>query len=282
MESNLELSRRSFVRTGLAAGFALAVQPIAEATIHTDDAGLVAGEVQIKGADGFTFPAYQAYPVKHGKTFPVVVVIHEIFGVHEHIKDVCRRFAKRGYLAIAPELFARQGDVSKVPDVQSIIQTVVSKVPDAQVASDLDAVVAFVKTEGKADVRRLAVCGFCWGGRQAWLYCAHNPAVKAGGAWYGPLGGTPNPLQPKTVPEAVVDLTVPVLGQYGGQDRSIPESALAELRGILAKGKSGSEIVVYPDAGHGFNADYRPSYNEKDAKAAFTRLLGWYRAHGVG
>ena len=282
MTTTEDLTRRAFVKTSLATGFALAVQPIAHATtIHTDEAGLIAGEVKVTGQDKFVFPAYQAYPDKPGETFPVVVVIQEIFGVHEHIKDVCRRFAKHGYFAIAPELYARQGDVSTLTNIGDIIGKVVSKVPDAQVAADIDATLAYVKGLGKADMSRLGVTGFCWGGRQTWLYCAHNPRVRAGAAWYGPLGGTPTPLQPRTATEAVATLTVPVLGQYGGQDQGIPIASLDKLRKVLAQGKSGSEIVVYPDAGHGFNADYRPSYNEDDAKRAFARLLDWFGSHGA-
>ena len=280
MSENEELTRRNFVRATLATGFALAVQPIAEATIHTDDKGLVAGEVHVKGPDGFEFPAYRAYPEK-GANLPTVIVIQEIFGVHEHIKDLCRRFAKVGYFAIAPELYARQGDVSKIANIGEVISQVVSKVPDAQVTGDIDATVAFAKATGVADTARLAVTGFCWGGRQTWLYAAHNPAVKAAGAWYGPIAGRPSDLQPKTVLDSVAGLTVPVLGQYGGKDQGIPQTDVARLKDVLDGGKSGSKIIVYPDAGHGFNADYRPSYNETDAKLAWTRLLEWFKDHGA-
>jgi len=234
----------------------------------------------VTGPDGFVFPAYRAYPEK-GTNFPTVIVIQEIFGVHEHIKDVCRRFAKKGYFAIAPELYARQRDVSNMPNIGDIISKVVSKVPDPQVAGDIDATVAFAKSTGIADTVKLGVTGFCWGGRQTWLYSVHNPAVKAAGAWYGPIAGKPSDLQPKTVLEAVANLTVPVLGQYGGLDQGIPQTDVAKLKDALDAGKSGSKIIVYPDAGHGFNADYRPSYNEKDATLAFTRLLEWFKDHGV-
>ena len=211
-----------------------------------------------------------------------MIVIQEIFGVHEHIKDMCRRFAKRGYFAIAPELYARQGDVSNVANIGDIISKVVSKVPDAQVAGDLDATLAYAHSTGFADDARVGVTGFCWGGRQTWLYAAHNPKIRAAGAWYGPLGGTPNPLQPKTVMDIADTITVPVLGQYGGKDNGIPLTDIARLETILAQGKSGSEIAVYTDAGHGFNADYRPSYNAKDATEGFERLLAWFKAYGVG
>lgn len=272
-------SRRAVLRTGFAAGFALAVQPIAEAAIETDTSGLVAGMTTFKAPDGVMVPAYQAYPAKGGK-HPVVLVVQEIFGVHEYIKDVCRRFAKQGYYAIAPELYFRQGDVSQIKDFQKIIGDVVAKVPDAQVMSDLDAAVVHAKSTGHADTAKLAITGFCWGGRIVWLYAAHNPKVKAGGAWYGMISkgftaGGKNPIDIGST------LTVPVLGQYGGQDTGIPQADIEAMRAELAKGKSGSQIIVYPDAGHGFHADYRPSYNEKDAKAGFARLLAWFKDHGV-
>jgi carboxymethylenebutenolidase len=271
------MTRRAFVASGLATGFAMAVQPVSAETIHTDSKGLAAGEVKVKAPDGVEIPAYRAMPDKGGK-FPVVLVVQEIFGVHEHIKDVCRRFAKKGYFAIAPELYYRQGDVSKM-EMKDIIPNVVAKVPDAQVMSDLDAAVAYAKSTGKADTDRLAITGFCWGGRIVWLYAAHNPTVKAAGAWYGMLtrgfGPAKNPI------DIALTLTVPVLGLYGGQDQGIPASDVEKMREALKQGKSGSEIVVYPDAGHGFNADYRPSYNEKDARDAFAKLLTWFKEHGA-
>lgn len=274
------MTRRAFVAGGLASGFALAVSPVSAATITTDTVGLTAGEVRFKGTDGIEIPAYRAMPDGAGP-FPVVLVIQEIFGVHEHIKDVCRRFAKRGYFAIAPELFFRQGDVSKTEDFQAIIRDVVSKVPDTQVMTDLDSVVAYAKSTGKADTSRLAITGFCWGGRITWLYAAHNKGVRAGGAWYGRLVGESNPLQDLYPVEIAPHLSVPILGQYGGQDTGIPLATIEQMRTALAQGKSGSEIVVYPDAGHGFYADYRPSYNEKDAQAGFARLLDWFKQHGA-
>ena len=272
-----DITRRVFVAGGLATGFALAVQPVSAATIHTDSTGLVAGETHVKGPDGVVIPAYQAYPARGGK-FPVVLVVQEIFGVHEHIKDVCRRFAHQGYYAIAPELYFRQGDVSKLS--MNEIFPVVAKVPDAQVMGDLDASLAHAKATGKVDANKLAITGFCWGGRIVWLYAAHNPRVKAGAAWYGMISkgfaeGVKNPL------DIAPTLTVPVLGLYGGQDQGIPQTDVEKMREALKHGKSRSEIVVYPDAGHGFHADYRPSYNEKDAKDGFVRLLTWFKKHGA-
>jgi carboxymethylenebutenolidase len=274
------ITRRGFVAGGLATGFALAVQPVSAETTHTDEKGLTAGAVTFKGPDGFTVPAYRAFPEKGGP-FPTVLVVQEIFGVHEHIKDLCRRFAKAGYYAIAPELYARQGDVSKIEDFSKIISDVVSKVPDAQVMGDLDAAVAYAKGTGKADTGRLSITGFCWGGRVVWLYAAHNPKVDAGAAWYGRLTGgfTPDAKNPVDVGAT---LKVPVLGLYGGKDNGIPQADVEKMRAELAKGKSGSEIIVYPDAGHGFNADYRPSYAEKDAKDAWAKMLAWFDKHGAG
>jgi len=278
-----EMTRRQFVQntlrvTGLAAGFALAVQPVSAQTIHTDTNGLTAGEVQIPTADGH-IPGYRAMPAK-GKTFPVVLVVQEIFGVHEHIKDVCRRFAKRGYLAIAPELYARQGDVSKVADISQIMP-IVSQVPDAQVMSDLDAAVAFAAKSGHGDTKRLGITGFCWGGRIVWLYAAHNAHLKAGVAWYGRLVGNTDPLHPQNPMDLAAQVKAPILGLYGGQDQGITQDSIAQMRGKLQAAHKPCEIVVYPDAGHGFHADYRPSYNAKDAADGDKRLYAWFKQHGA-
>jgi carboxymethylenebutenolidase len=280
----VEAPPRPFMVTTLTTGFARVVQPIeARSTITTDTTGLVAGEVQIPVSDG-EIPAYRAMP-EPGKSLPVVLVVQEIFGVHEHIKDVCRRFAKQGYLAVAPELYARQGDVSKMTDFSEIREKVVSKVSDAQVMSDLDAAVAYAEKTGKADVQRLGITGFCWGGRIVWLYAAHNPSVKAGAAWYGRLMPAPNTpanlLQPTHPIDVAATLKVPVLGLYGGKDEGIPLATVEQMRAQLAAGQSGSEIVVYPDAPHGFHADYRPSYHKEAAEDGWKRLLAWFQQHGA-
>jgi carboxymethylenebutenolidase len=278
-----EVTRRRFVVTSLAAGFALAVRPVAAQTvITTDTKGLEAGEVKIPVSDG-QIPAYRAMPDK-GKGFPVALVVQEIFGVHEHIKDICRRFAKLGYLAVAPELYARQGDVSKIADIQEIISKVVSKVPDAQVMSDLDATLAWAASnKGNAD--HAGVTGFCWGGRIVWLYAAHNPRLKAGVAWYGRLVGETNGLQPENPIDLVKSLKAPVLGLYGGADQGIPVDTVEKMRAALkASGNPAaekSEIVVYPDAPHGFHADYRPSYRKEAAEDGWKRLRAWFKAHGA-
>jgi carboxymethylenebutenolidase len=205
-----------------------------------------------------------------------VLVVQEIFGVHEHIKDICRRFAKLGYLAIAPELYARQGDVSQMQNVQDIIQKVVSKVPDAQVMSDLDAAVAWAE-KNKGDTKKLAITGFCWGGRIVWLYAAHSPKLKAGAAWYGRLVGQPTELTPKNPIDLVAELKAPVLGLYGGADQGIPNDSVEKMRDALKSAGNKSEIILYPDTPHGFNADYRPSYRAEQAKDAWAKMLAWFK-----
>jgi len=273
-----EFTRRGFVVTSLAAGFALATLPVSAQTITTDTQGIEAGEVKVPVADG-QIPAYRAMP-SAGGPFPVVLVVQEIFGVHEHIKDICRRFAKLGYLAVAPEMYARQGDVSGLKDIQEVIK-VVSKVPDAQVMSDLDAAVAWAKSTGKADTAKLAVTGFCWGGRVVWLYSAHNPAVKAGVAWYGRLVGQPDPLRPENPIDVVGKLKAPVLGLYGGDDDGIPVATVEQMRAAIKAAGRPDEIVLYPATPHGFHADYRDSYRKDKAEDGWARLLAWFRKNGV-
>jgi carboxymethylenebutenolidase len=274
-------TRREIMMTTLAVGFAAATLPVhAQTLITTSAEGLTAGEVKIPVSDG-EIPAYRAMPAQGG-TFPVVLVVQEIFGVHEHIKDVCRRFAQEGYCAIAPELYARQGDVAKFTDYKEIFAQVVSKVPDAQVMSDLDATAAWAVKTGIGDAARVAVTGFCWGGRITWLYAAHNPTLKAGVAWYGRLTGQATELQPQYPLELVAELKAPVLGLYGGKDQGIPLEDVAKMRAALAAAKQPSEIVVFAEAPHGFNADYRPSYREDAARDGWARCLAWFRKNGVG
>ncbi|HSQ70585.1 MAG TPA: dienelactone hydrolase family protein [Steroidobacteraceae bacterium] len=275
----VKMNRRQILMTSLAAGFAMAVRPVAAGTITTDSKGLVAGEVRIPVMDG-GIPAYRAMPESDGP-FPVVLVVQEIFGVHEHIKDVCRRFAKQGYLAVAPELYARQGDVSQYTDYRKIFSEVVSKVPDSQVMADLDAAVAWAGKSGHGRADALGVTGFCWGGRITWLYAAHNPRLKAGVAWYGRLAGEPSELQPKYPLELAAELKAPVLGLYGGQDQGIPLEDVEKMRAALRAAQQPSEIVVFPEAPHGFHADYRASYRPEDAQQAWRQCLAWFRDHGV-
>jgi carboxymethylenebutenolidase len=273
-----DVSRRGFVvMSSLAAGFALAVQPVqAQTQISTDTNGLEAGEVSIPTGSG-PIPAYRAQP-QGGKNLPLVLVVQEIFGVHEHIKDVCRRLAKLGYCAISVELYARQGNVANAPMEQ--IRPIVAAVPDAQVMSDLDAAVAFAKASGSVDTSKLAITGFCWGGRITWLYAAHNPGVKAGIAWYGRVVGDKTPLQPANPIDVADKIKAPVLGLYGGADQGIPVASLDQLKAALGAGTK-SEFVVYPDAPHAFHADYRPSYREAAAKDGWSRLVAWLKANGV-
>jgi carboxymethylenebutenolidase len=273
------VTRREFLVTALAAGFAAAVSPTdMEIIVKTDKNGLIAGPVTIS-VPGGRMPAYRAMPLT-AKRIPIVLVVEEIFGVHEHIQDVCRRVAKEGYFAVAPELFARQGDPTKIADPKRIIEDIVAKTPDAQVMADLDATVNWAVKSG-ADPKRVAITGFCWGGRIVWLYAAHSPQLKTGVAWYGRLDGDRNALQPKYPLDIAHDLKIPVLGLYGGKDDSIPSDQIAKMRTALEAGTSKSEIVVYPDAPHGFHADYRPSYREKDAKDGWKRLLAWFTEHGL-
>ncbi|MGA9032781.1 MAG: dienelactone hydrolase family protein [Sulfuricaulis sp.] len=274
-----EFTRRDFIVTVLAAGFAAAVRPIAAQTvIQTDGKGLIAGEVNIPVEDG-QIPAYRAMPEK-GKNLATVLVVQEIFGVHEHIRDVCRRLGKLGYLAVAPELFARQGDVSKMTDIQKILQDVVTKVPDAQVMSDLDATATWA-AKNNGDGAKLGITGFCWGGRIVWLYAAHNPKLKAGVAWYGRLTGDADPLHPQQPLDLVKSLKAPVLGLYGAEDQSIPVKTIEMMQSDLKAAKNPSKIVIYPDAPHGFNADYRPSYRAGPALDGWKRMQAWLKQHGV-
>ncbi|MBR8835089.1 MAG: dienelactone hydrolase family protein [Stigonema ocellatum SAG 48.90 = DSM 106950] len=270
-----EITRRKFIATAtIATGFALAVQPVWANVITTDAKGLVAGAVKIPVKDG-EIPAYRAMPARSGN-FPIVLVIHEIFGVHEHIQDICRRFAKLGYVAIAPELFVRQGDVSKLSSIEEI-RPVVAKVPDTQVTSDLDATLNWAVKSSQGNADKLGITGFCWGGRITWLYAAHNPKVKAGVAWYGRLVGNATELTPTYPIDIASALKVPILGLYGGKDTSIPLDTVNQMRDRLKSSSSKSEIIVYPDAAHAFFADYRPSYRETEAKDGWQRLQAWFK-----
>ena len=272
------VERRDFLKAALGSGFALAALPVvAQSVIKTDTTGLTAGTVTLQ-IGGQAVPVYRAQP-EGKKNLPVILVISEIFGVHEHIADVARRFAKLGYLALAPDLFVRQGDAVHA-EREVLMRDIVGKTPDAQVLSDLDAVVAWAR-QNNGNVDKLGITGFCWGGRITWLYASHNPAVKAGVAWYGRLEGTPNPITPRHPIDFAATLTVPVLGLYGAKDSGIPQASIEKMQGELAKGKSGSTFVVFADSGHAFHADYRPSYVEKDAKEGWMRATAWFREHGV-
>jgi len=274
------LTRRGFVVSSLSAGFAAAAMPVqAQTMITTDMYGIEGGEVKVPVADG-TIPAYRAMP-SSGSGFPTILVVQEIFGVHEHIKDVCRRFAKLGYFAIAPELYARQGDATKMTDIPKILQDIVSKVSDKQVMADLDASVAFAAKSGKANADKLAITGFCWGGRVTWLYAAHNPKLKAGVAWYGRLVGQASEMTPKHPLDLAADMKAPVLGLYGGADSGIPVDTVEKMREALKKNNKPAEFVVYPDTPHAFHADYRPSYRKQPAEDGWNKAVAWLKKNGA-
>jgi carboxymethylenebutenolidase len=259
-------------------GFAAAVLPITAATITTDTSGLTAGEVEIPTGD-LGIPAYRAKPAG-GASFPTILVVQEIFGIHEHIKDLCRRLAKSGYLAVAPYLYEREGDVSGLQSIEEIRARVVTRVPDAQVMRDLDATADWAGKDG-ADISRLAATGFCWGGRAVWLYAAHNGKLKAGAAWYGRLAGATTALQPKNPVDVAKDLKAPVIGLYGGRDAGIPLGTVEQMRTALQAANRPDQINVYPEAEHGFNADYRPSYDPDSARDAWAKMLAFFKLHGV-
>ena len=276
------MSRRDFVRGAVGSGFAAAVLPVGAQTVRTDSAGLVVGEVTIPVGD-FKMPAYRAMPAGAAKPLPVVLVVSEIFGVHEHIADVARRFAKLGYLALAPELFVRQGDAGAYGEVATLMREVVSKVPDAQLLNDLDATVSWAGANG-GDPARLGITGFCWGGRVTWLFAAHNPALKAGVAWYGRLVGAPTALAPRNPVDLAGSLAAPVLGLYGGEDPGIPLDTIEQMKKALAAGSAAarrSQFVVYPQAPHAFHADYRPSYRKDAADDGWLRCIAWLKSNGV-
>ena len=279
-------SRRTALKAALGVGYAAAAMPImAQTAIKTPADGLRTGQTTFE-VNGFKVPAFYAAPA--GKTnLPIILVVQEIFGVHEYIADTCRRFAKAGYLAIAPDLYARQGDASKYTDISKLMAEVVAKVPDAQVMADLDGAVQWAGENG-GNTKRVGVTGFCWGGRATWLYAEHSKNVKAGVAWYGRLVGAASAVTPKHPVQLAATLKAPVLGLYGGQDGGIPLTTVNEMKDALAdsgakgnKAAKASEFVVYPQAPHAFHAYYRPSYRKEAAEDGFKRALDWFKGHGV-
>lgn len=283
MDDGANLTRRDFLLQAGATGFALAVQPVvAQQVITTPASGLATGDASLRAADGKSLPVYFARPEGKARV-PVVLVVQEIFGVHEHIRDVCRRFARAGYLAIAPELYVRQGDPSSLASVQDILERIVSRVPDAQVMSDLDTCVEWAGGQG-GDTTRVHVTGFCWGGRVTWLYAAHRQGLRSGVAWYGRLDGVPTEATPEHPLDVVGRIKAPVLGLYGGKDQGIPVGDVDAMRAALAQASAppaarASDIVLYPDAPHAFHADYRPSYRAAEAQDAWKRCLDWMQRH---
>ena len=274
-------SRRTALKAALGVGYAASAGSImAQSAVKTSSDGLTTGEINFEVA-GFKVPAFFAAPA--GKTnLPVVLVVHEIFGVHEYIADTCRRFAQAGYLAVAPEFFARQGDPAKYGEMAKLVSEVVSKVPDAQVLADLDGAVKWAGANG-GDTARVAVTGFCWGGRITWLYAAYGP-VRTGVAWYGRLVGAPSDLLPKNPIDLATSMRAPVLGLYGEKDGGIPLDTVDKMKAALATGTAASkaaQFVIYPDTGHAFHADYRPTYRQGPADDGWKRCLAWFKANGV-
>jgi carboxymethylenebutenolidase len=272
------MARRGFVMSGLISGFTLATTVVEAQAIHTDTTGLVAGETSIPTEQG-SLPAYFARPAGDG-TFPTVLVVEEIFGVHEYIKDTCRRLAKAGYIAVATEYYARLGDLSKMNDAGQIVRDVISHEPDATLMADMDATVTWARAN-YGDTGRLGVIGFCRGGRAVWLYAAHNAALKAAIAFYGPVNTPLTEIQPQNAMQIAAQLKCPLLGLYGGKDPSIAVSDVQTAAHTAQEAGHTVEIVVYPDAGHGFHADYRPSYNATDAQEAWARALAWFKKYDV-
>jgi carboxymethylenebutenolidase len=276
---SLRVDRRGFIVTSIGAGFALATQPImAQTAIHTDTEGLSADAIQVPAADG-NLPTYHAMPTG-GKNLPTILVVSEIFGVHEYIKDICRRLAKLGYLAIAAEMYARHGDVAKMSSIPDILAGPVAAAPDTEHMSDLDACAAWAAKNG-GDPARLGITGFCRGGRTTWLYATHNPALKAAVAWYGQLAGKSTANQPKWPVDLAAEMKAPVLGLYGGKDQGISLDEVEAMRTALKAAGKKAELIVYPDASHAFHADYRPTYRKEYAEDGWQRMLAWFKGNGV-
>ena len=271
------MARRGFVMTSLMTGFTLATTVVEAQAIHTDAAGLDAGEIKIPVKDG-QLPGYYARPAK-GSNFPVILVNEEVFGVNEYLQDVCRRFAKLGYLAVAPEIYARIGDLSKATDSPQI-GAITSKKPDAELMTDLDSTLAWA-VHNKGDAHRMGEIGFCRGGRTVWLYATHNAKLKAAVAFYGVLGGNPSDVQPKTALDMADQIKCPLLGLYGGKDPIIPVDAVHQAQDKAKAAHKTVDIVIYPDAAHAFFSDYRPNYVPADAQDAWKRTLAWFERYGV-
>jgi carboxymethylenebutenolidase len=273
------LSRRGFMTTSaaVAAGYTLAAGPVRADIIQTDTNGLTAGDARIKVADG-EMPGYFARPSRATNP-PVVLVAMEIFGLHEYIRDVTRRLAKLGALAVAPDYYFRKGDLTRITDIPQLLPMVNGK-PDAELLSDLDSTVAWAKSQG-ADASRFGIIGFCRGGRTVWEYAAHSPTLKAGAAFYGPPVDPPNPLWPKSPTQLAPEMKAPVIGLYGEADTGIPVAQVEALKAALAANNKTAEFKIYPGAPHGFHADYRASYRKDAAEDAWNQMQGWFRKYGV-
>ena len=281
LNPSTDVNRRLFLTgAGAAVGYAVAAGPVRADPIATNMFGITAGDVEIKAADGVTIPAYMSMPVVRPGPHPIIIVVQEIFGIHEYIRDVCRRLSKQGYMAVAPSLYVRQGDPTKIEDIPTIISSIVSKVPDAQVLSDIDATADWAFAHG-GDVNRFGITGFCWGGRIVWLYAAHSTRLKAGVAWYGRLVGDTNDLNPKNPIDIATEIKAPILGLYAGGDQGISVESVDQMKAALRGSKVPWEIKVYPDVPHGFHADYRPSYREDAATDGWKKALEWLRKYHV-
>jgi carboxymethylenebutenolidase len=265
-----------FIMTQRPPSFASAASPTHDNAIHTDSSGLLAGEIAVPTPTG-TMPAYRAAPAMRGP-HPIVIVVPEIFGLHEHIRDVARRLAKIGYFAVAPDVFFRHGDPSRQASIDDIRTHIISKMRDEQVLIDLDASLEWARQHG-GDASRLLATGFCWGGRITWLYAAHQPRLRAAVAWYGRLTGPKGAHQPRHPLDIAGSLRAPVLGLYGGQDESIPLEQVEQMRSALREARSASQVLVYPDAGHAVYADYRPSYRREAAEDGWQRMQAWFHQH---
>lgn len=290
MSKDIQSSRRDFIKTSalgataLGVGFVAASEPVMAAAIETDFQGLKAGE-QMISVGSFQMPAYVSRPEKAKGSLPIVIVVSEIFGVHEYIADVTRRFAKLGYLAIAPEFFTRAGDPNTYGTIAEIQQNIVAKTPDAQVLNDLQAALVWAGKNG-GDLKKVGVTGFCWGGRITWL-SATLPQVRAGVAWYGRLIGEKTEGSPKHPVDIAADLKAPVLGLYGAADTGISLESIEQMRAALAKAApknpaaKACQFEVYPDAPHAFHADYRATYREGPAKDGWEKCVAWFKKNGV-
>jgi carboxymethylenebutenolidase len=275
-----DYDRRDFIWTALGASAALAVASSANGqTVNTDATGLDVADVMIPAKD-VQLRGYRAMPASGGP-FPVVLVAAEVFGLNPYMKDVCRRLAKAGYYAVVPDLYTRKTDLTKVTDMKEIMPVVNTKY-DTELVGDYDATVAYAAASGKADTNRMAITGFCRGGRTTLVYSESNPKLKAACAWYGPVGGQANEYTPKTAMDRVAELKVPLLGLYGAKDAGIPVDQVEKFFAALKAQGTPSELVIYPDAGHGFHADFRPdNYRKADAEDGWSKMLAWFKKHGV-
>ena len=275
-----DFDRRDFIWTALGASAALAVSGQASAqVITTDTEGLDAADISIPTPTGH-IRGYRAMPAK-GSRFPVVLVAAEIFGLNHYMKDICRRLAKSGYYAIVPDLYARKADLTTIKDMAEI-RPIVNTKYDTELIADYDSTIEFARASGSADLARMGITGFCRGGRTPLVYASWNKNLKAVVAWYGPVGGERNQFTPKTVMDVVAEIRSPVLGLYGAKDAGVPIADVEKFFAALKAQGTPAELVVYPEAGHGFHADFRPdNYRKADAEDGWKRMLAWFKKYGV-